>query len=92
MALALDTLRDEGYAYADNGPLPSAAPAARPGPSTRWARFGNLVLRYFDHRYRFSSINQFRSKFEPDRIAPLYVLRSHRLITPGVAPRRSPGC
>lgn len=44
---------------------------------------GARVLAYVDHRW-FRHINQFRSKFHPDRSNPLYVLRSHRVVTPGV--------
>jgi lysylphosphatidylglycerol synthetase-like protein (DUF2156 family) len=85
MALALDTLRDEGYAYADNGPLTFWRPGGAEEPGHSLGPFGNQVLRYFDHRYRFHGINQFRAKLDPDHTAPLYVVRSHRLITPGVA-------
>ncbi len=85
LVLALDTLRDEGYAYADNGPLTFWRPGGAEDPQHSMGPFGNQVLRYFDHRYRFHGINQFRAKLEPDHTAPLYVIRSHRLITPGVA-------
>lgn len=85
MAFALDTLRDEGFAFASNGPLPFWRPDQQWSDPDQLGAIGNRVLRFFDRQYRFGGINQFRSKFEPDRIIPLYVLRSRRLITPGVA-------
>ena len=85
MALALDTFRDEGYEYATNGPLAFHHPDGSTRPEHPLGAMGDLVVRYFDHRYHFSNINRFRSKFEPDWVEPLYVLRSRRLITPGAA-------
>jgi len=85
MALALDTLRDEGYDCVDNGPLTFWRPDGDADPSHPLGIFGDLVIRRFDRRYRFHGINQFRAKFEPDRTDPVYVLRSHRWVTPGVA-------
>lgn len=85
MALALDTFRDEGYEYASNGPLPFFHPGGATEPHHPLGALGGLVVRHFDRRYRFSNINRFRSKFEPDWVEPLYVLRSRRVITPGAA-------
>ncbi len=84
MALALDTFRDEGFAFASNGPLPFWRPSDSWSDPDQLGMFGNRVLKYFDHQYRFQGINQFRSKFEPDRTMPLYVLRSPKFITPGI--------
>jgi len=84
MALALDTFREEGYAVASNGPLPFWSPGQEGVTPHALGPLGDRVLAYFDHRYRFQHINQFRSKFVPDWTAPVYVLRSHRLVTPGV--------
>ncbi len=82
MALALDVFRDEGFAWASNGPLPFWRPdgvADRPHPL---GPLGDRVLNYFDRRYRFARINQFRSKFVPDLTWPVFVVRSHRFVTP----------
>ena len=84
MALALDTFRDEGFAFASNGPLPFWRPSESWSNPDQLGVFGNRVLKYFDHQYRFQGINQFRSKFEPDRTMPLYVLRWPKFITPGI--------
>ena len=43
------------------------------------------MVNFFDRQYRFKGINQFRSKLDPDRIEPLYILLSRRMITPGAA-------
>ncbi len=85
MALALDTLRDEGYAVASNGPLPFWHPEEGATDSKPLGPLANRILGYFDQRYRFQHINQFRAKFQPDATMPVYVLRSHRVVTPGVA-------
>lgn len=85
LALALDTFRDEGYAFASNGPLPFWHPDDGFADLHELGALGRRVFRFFDRQYRFSAINQFRSKIEPDVIEPLYVLRSHRIVTPGVA-------
>jgi lysylphosphatidylglycerol synthetase-like protein (DUF2156 family) len=83
MALALDTFRDEGFSFASNGPLPFWRPHEFWSDPDQLGAIGNRVLKFFDRQYRFHGINQFRSKFEPDRLSPLYVLRTRRLITPG---------
>lgn len=85
LALALDTFRDEGFTFASNGPLPFWHPDDGFADLHELGALGRRVFRFFDRQYRFSSINQFRSKIEPDVIEPLYVLRSHRIVTPGVA-------
>ena len=82
MVLALDTFRDEGFTWASNGPLPFWRPDGvedRPHPL---GLLGDRVLNYFDRRYRFARINQFRSKFLPDQTWPVFVVRSHRFVTP----------
>lgn len=84
MSKALDTFRDEGFTFASNGPLPFWRPHEFWSDSDQLGVIGNRVLKYFDRQYRFHGINQFRSKFEPDRLSPLYVLRTRRLITPNV--------
>jgi phosphatidylglycerol lysyltransferase len=85
MALALDTFRDAGYEFASNGPLPFWRPEDGWSDPHELGPLGRRVFAYFDRQYRFSGINQFRSKVEPDRTIPLYVLRTRRLISPGVA-------
>lgn len=85
MTLALDTLRDEGYAVASNGPLPFLQPEEGGRDPHHLGPIGRRVLTFFDRQYRFSGINQFRSKLEADRVEHLYVLRTKGLITPGVA-------
>lgn len=85
MALALDALRDDGYAVASNGPLPFWRPDDGWQDPHDLGPVGRRVLTFFDRQYRFSGINQFRSKLAPDCTEPLYVLRSPGLITPGVA-------
>ena len=82
MSLALDTLRDEGYAVASNGPLPFWRPHETWTDEHQLGPFGNRVMKHFDRQYRFGGINQFRSKLEPDWTAPLYVVRSRRFISP----------
>jgi phosphatidylglycerol lysyltransferase len=84
-ALALDTLRDEGYAVASNGPLPFWQSEGVPRDPHHLGAFGRRVLTFFDHQYRFSGINQYRSKLEADTVEHLYVLRTKGLITPGIA-------
>lgn len=85
MALALDAFRDAGYEFASNGPLPFWRPEDGWSDPHRLGPLGRRVFSYFDRQYRFSGINQFRSKVEPDRTIALYVLRTRRLISPGVA-------
>ncbi len=85
LTLALDTLRDEGFETVSNGPLPFWRPDEGWQDPHDLGVLGRRVLAFFDRQYRFSGINRFRSKLEPDRTEPLYVLRSRGLITPGVA-------
>ncbi|HVB50724.1 MAG TPA: phosphatidylglycerol lysyltransferase domain-containing protein [Acidimicrobiales bacterium] len=85
MALALDTFRDEGFTFVSNGQLPFWRPHEFWSDPDQLGAIGNRVLKFFDRQYRFHGINQFRSKFEPDRLSPFYVLRTRRLVTPGVA-------
>ncbi len=85
MAFALDTLRDEGYAVASNGPLPFWRPHEHWSDAYQLGPLGNRIMKIFDRRFRFGGINQFRSKLEPDWTETLYVLRSRRLITPWAA-------
>ncbi|MEI6623968.1 MAG: phosphatidylglycerol lysyltransferase domain-containing protein [Actinomycetes bacterium] len=73
LVLALDTLRDAGFAEASNGVLPmwapDGAPYSRPsGPVI------HTLINQFDRRYRFSGLNQFRLKVEPDRTVPAFAL------------------
>lgn len=82
MALALDVLRDEGFATASNGPIPFWRPDDVAPDSRSLGPVGNRVVRFFDRQYRFGGISQFRNKFVPDRTEPLYVLRSRRTIGP----------
>ena len=82
MALALDVLRDEGYSWASNGPLPFWRPDGVADRPHALGPLGDRVLTYFDHRYRFARINQFRSKFLPDETWPVFVVRSNRFVTP----------
>jgi phosphatidylglycerol lysyltransferase len=85
MAFALDTFQKEGYAFVSNGPLPFWRPDESWSDPHKFGFIGNQVTNFFNRQYRFRGINQFRSKFDPDRVEPLYVLRSRRLITLGVA-------
>ncbi len=85
MAFALDVLRDDGYAWASNGPLPFWRPGGEPEHPHPLGPLGDRVLAYFDRRYHFARINRFRSKFVPDVTRPVYVLRSHRFVTPAAA-------
>ncbi len=82
---AMDTLRDAGYKFASNGPLPFWSPDGAEPNAHQLGPFGMRVVNFFDRQYRFKGINQFRSKLDPDRIEPLYILISKRMITPGAA-------
>jgi hypothetical protein len=81
MAFALDTLRDEGYLTASNGVLPFW-PSGGGTATTHMGRVIRYAVSFFDRLYRFGRINQFRSKFTPDRVGDVYVVRSHRVVTP----------
>ena len=83
MAHALDVFRDDGYQIASNGPLPFWRPGGEWDGGHRLGLVGERALKFFNRRYRFHGINQFRSKIEPDVVNDLFVLRSRRLITPG---------
>lgn len=85
MALALDTFRDEGYEQVSNGPLPFWRPDGHEPDTHQLGPIGSRVVHFFDRQYRFRGLGQFRSKFEPDRTTPLYILRTRRIITPDVA-------
>lgn len=85
MAFALDTLRDDGFAFATNGPLPFWIPYEGWSDPDQLGALGQRVFNFFDRRYRFLGINTFRPKFTPDRALPLYLLRSRRLVSPIVA-------
>ena len=85
LACALDALRDDGYAFASNGPMPFWRPHERWSDPHQLGAIGNQVVRYMDRRYRFRGISQFRAKLDPDRIVPVYVVRTHRFVTPRVA-------
>ena len=82
---ALDALRDSGYKVASNGPLPFWSPESAPANEHRLGPVGQRVVTFFDRQYRFRGINQFRTKLEPDRIEPLYLLLSTRLVMPTTA-------
>lgn len=85
MAYALDIFQKDGYGFVSNGPLPFWRPDERWSDPHQFGVIGNHVTNFFNRQYRFRGINQFRSKFDPDRVEPLYVLRSRRFITLGVA-------
>lgn len=85
MILALDTLRDEGFEFASIGPLPFWHPEGQSEDMYRLGPIGNRIMRTFDQRFQFRNINMFRTKFKPDRVSSLYVLRSGRVIAPGAA-------
>ena len=84
MAYALDALRNDGYLWASNGPLPFWRAGGEQGHDHSLGPLGDRVLAYFDRRYRFARINRFRAKFVPDVTKPVYVIRSHRIVTPPV--------
>jgi len=82
MSLALDTLRDDGFTIASNGPIPFWQPDGAQADEHSLGPIGRGVVRFFDRQYRFGGISQFRNKFMADSLAPLYVLRSHKTIGP----------
>lgn len=83
IVLALDVFRDEGFAFVSNGPLPFWRPNGTWSDPHQLGFIGNRIMRLFDRRYRFRGINYFRSKLEPDRVIPLYFLRTRRIVSPG---------
>jgi phosphatidylglycerol lysyltransferase len=85
MAHALGVFKEEGYAFASNGALPFWEPGESWSDPHQFGFIGNVVVRFFNRQYRFRAINQFRAKFAADRVEPLFVLRSQRVITLGVA-------
>lgn len=82
MAIALDTLRGDGFTIASNGPIPFWRPDGTAADRHSLGPIGRRVIRFFDRQYRFGGITQFRNKFVPDHTEPLYVLRSRRTIGP----------
>ena len=73
VVMALDTLKAEGVREASNGVLPMWSPKGEtsheePGP------VATSLVNYFDSRYHFSGLNQFRRKLEPDRVEPVHAL------------------
>ncbi|CAB4717125.1 MAG: DUF2156 domain-containing protein [Actinobacteria bacterium] len=82
---AMDAFRDDGYKFASNGPLPFWSPEGAPPNAHRLGPVGMRVVNFFDRQYRFRGINQFRSKLDPDRVEPLYIVVSRRVLTPGTA-------
>ena len=82
---ALDAFRDDGYKFASNGPLPFWRPEGATPNEHELGPVGKRVVDFFDRQYRFKGIDQFRSKLDPDRIEPLYLLVSRRFITPNTA-------
>jgi phosphatidylglycerol lysyltransferase len=85
MAHALAAFQKDGYDFASNGALPFWEPGESWSDPHQFGFIGNMVVRFFNHQYRFRAINQFRSKFAPDRIERQFVLRSQLYISPGVA-------
>ena len=82
IALALETLRDDGFAVASNGPIPFWRPDGEDSEVDQLGRIGRGTIRFFDGQYRFSGVSQFRNKFTADAVVPLYVLRTHKAIGP----------
>ncbi len=85
IALALSTLRDDNFSRASHGPLAFWHPHHDPQPAAHLGMLGERVVRSFDRRYQFRAINQFRVKFVPDRVEPLYVAWSRRATLPFAA-------
>lgn len=75
---ALDHLRDDGYRRASNGILPMWEPPSQidaHGARIQLGPIGRLLVAYFDRTYRFSGLNQFRTKLDADQfesVAALY--------------------
>jgi lysylphosphatidylglycerol synthetase-like protein (DUF2156 family) len=82
---ALDVLRDEGFSFASNGPLAFWRPDGQPPDDHSLGPVGRRLVNFFDGQYRFRGLAQFRSKLDPDRVEPLYILLPRRMVTPGVA-------
>ena len=84
MAHALDCLRDDGYTRATNGILPFWQPSDGTAAPEKSGVFITRMVGLFDRLYRFRSVNQFRSKFAPDDVVSVMVVRSQRWLTPQV--------
>ena len=84
MAIALDTLRDEGYLEASNGPMAFWRPGDRHAATHELGIVARRAFSLFERQFRFDGINQFRSKFVPDRVESMYAVRSSRLEGPRV--------
>ncbi len=84
MAHAMDRLRDDGFTSVSNGILPFWRPDDGTATPLQSGLFTRRLIGLFDRLYRFQSINQFRSKFIPDEVVAVSVLRSRRWITPPV--------
>ncbi len=82
IAMALDALRDDGFKTATNGPLPFWRPEDQPANEYGLGPLGRRVVDFFDRQYRFKGIAQFRTKLDPDRVEPLYILLSRRMLSP----------
>ena len=70
---ALETFRRDGLAFATSGVVPFYDPEERRvtgplGGAAEWC------IAHFDGLYRFSGLRQFRAKFGPARVEPVYVL------------------
>ena len=82
IALALSTLRDDGFSRASHGPLAFWHPRHDPVANQSLGTLGDRIVRHFDQRYQFQAINQFRVKFVPDHVEPIYVAWSRRATSP----------
>ncbi len=82
IALALSTLRDDGFSRASHGPLAFWHPHHDPVANQSLGTLGDRIVRHFDQRYQFQAINQFRVKFVPDHVEPIYVAWSRRATSP----------
>ncbi len=82
IALALSTFRDDGFSRASHGPLAFWHPSHDYPPDQHFGVLGDRVVRHFDRRYQFQAINQFRVKFVPDFVEPLYVAWSRHATSP----------
>ncbi len=82
MAHALSTLRDDGFTIASNGPLPLWSPDSKGDPLAALGPLGRRIFPIFDKSFRFSGINQFRSKIEPDTHVGLHVAYTKAALAP----------
>ena len=81
---AMDALRSDGYAFASMGIVPMFDPDGRRADRTT-GRAARWCIERFDRLFRFSGLQQFRSKFVPTHIEAAHVLHWPRLLTPFVA-------